>query len=169
MKSCFVALMFTDDLKLSIGIVQFGFAKIKGAKINLHATSPTFTAAKLNSCTVVYTQILSDNKKRTNISFFILSRNSNLSPSFRFQALLCFSFLSYDVLIEYTWELYSELISSSCTLNLFDITSSTQLVGTFICNKRKHIKYVTTYNEMQTQIIRVGFLPTKSVSARHKV
>ena len=57
-----MALMFTDDLKLSTGIVQFGFAEIKGAKINLHATSPTFTAAKLNSCTVVYTQILSDNK-----------------------------------------------------------------------------------------------------------
>jgi len=42
-----------------VGIVQFGFTKIKGAKISLHSNSPAFRAAKLKGftghvCSTVY-------------------------------------------------------------------------------------------------------------------
>jgi len=37
---------------LSVGTVQFGFTKIKGAKINLHTISPSFGAYKLMGFTV---------------------------------------------------------------------------------------------------------------------
>jgi len=38
---------------LSVDIVQFGFAKIKGARIHLHTNSPTFRAAKFNGFTAL--------------------------------------------------------------------------------------------------------------------
>jgi len=37
---------------LSVGNVEFGFVKVKGAKINLHTNSLTFWAAKLKGFTV---------------------------------------------------------------------------------------------------------------------
>jgi len=43
---------------VGIGTVQFGFAKVKGAKINLHTNSPSFWAAKLQGFTVLCRQVL---------------------------------------------------------------------------------------------------------------
>ena len=76
--------------------------------------------------------------KHTDITVLMLSRNLNLCPSFRFQSFLCFSFLSYDILEEHTWQLYSELISSSCILNVINSINCTRLIGIFICNDRQH-------------------------------
>ena len=42
-----------DKITTVFRIVWFYFAKMKGAKIILHAKSPTFTAAKLKGFTVV--------------------------------------------------------------------------------------------------------------------